>query len=165
MLPNAFRPMLALPLLFSPALAFAQQAPHVSIASAQLFNARTGQMSPNVFEQGEAWGNTPAGPYASTATFIVVRIDFGARQPVPAGARVALVATDVRRVGRKLIRRTLLSSSAVIGPAAPDGTTHVGFWLSETGCRPISLNLTLIGANGTSTLATARGELPFACYE
>jgi hypothetical protein len=165
MLLNAFRPILAALLLLGPTLASAQQAPQISIASAHLFNARTGQMSPDVFQNADAWSNTPAGPFASTATFVVVRVDFGARQPVPVGARVALVATDVRRVGRKLLRRIVSSSSAMIGPASSDGTTHVGFWLSDTGCRPITLTMTLFGANTISMLAKGRGELPFACYE
>jgi hypothetical protein len=161
----AFRPLLAAPLLFFPALAFAQQAPQITIASAQLFNARTGQLSTDVLRNADAWGNTPAGPFGATSTLITVRVDVGANQPVPVGARVGLVATDVRRVGRKLIRRTLASSSAVIGPAAPDGKTHVGFWLAETGCRTITLSITLSAANGTTPLATGSGELPFACNE
>jgi len=160
----AFATLFVAPVLFA-SMAAAQTSPRIGIASAQFFNARTGQLSADVLNTAEAWGNTPAGPFASTSTFVTVRVDFGANQPVPVGARAALTATDVRRVGRKLVRRTLSSSSAQIGPAASDGSTHIGFWLADTGCRPITLNLVLTAANGTTVLATGRGELPFACYE
>lgn len=128
-------------------------APAVSIR-AMLFNNRTGGLSGDVVADTSRLGNVPAGDYASTATLVVVRVAFAKDRDYPS-ARVRLVATAGR--GRVLLDRT-----QPVGAIGPDNVTHVGFWLSGTGCEPLALAATLT-TPGPS--ATARVAVPFTCHE
>lgn len=144
------------------AAAHAQQAPQVSGFQAFLFNSETGTLSPDILATDESLGNVPAGPFASVSTFIVVKIDFGAKQPVPANAQVRLVAKEAATPQAGTATRVILDRKAKLGPVATDGTTHVGFWLGDTGCRNITLRATLTAGVGSVSKDTA---LPFTCYE
>ena len=110
-------------------------------------------------------GNVPAGPLSAVSALVVVRIAFGAEAAVPEGARVQLVATEAPVRGRAA--RVLLDRSARLGPVAPDGTTHVGFWVDDIGCATITLRARLASGKAKASNAAARGqaELPFTCYE
>jgi hypothetical protein len=135
--------------------------PQVAKVSAFLLNSRTGQLSGDVIGRDDL-GNVPAGPLASVSTLVVVRIAFGPDGALPPpAARLRLVATVPGPRGGKGAR-VLLDQAARLGPVAQDGTTHVGFWLPDTGCRPVTLRATLTGA---ARPAAARAELGFACYE
>lgn len=139
------------------ALADAAKTARISGFRALLFNSRTGTLSDDVLKGQVELGNVPAGEFASVSTLVVVDVDFGENMPVPPRARVRLVVTEEGASPRKLLDRT-----DRLGPVARDGTTHVAFWLPETGCRTITLRATLSGAGRA---VTKTETLPFACYE
>jgi hypothetical protein len=142
--------------------AHAQQAPEVSGFQAFLFNSKTGALSPDVLTMEEGLGNVPIGPFASVSTFVVVKIDFGPKQPAPVDARVRLVAKEAATPHARTATRVILDRRAKLGPVADDGTAHVGFWLADTGCRNITLRATLTAGATSASKDTA---LPFTCYE
>lgn len=148
--------LLALLLGGFPAGLSAQQRPEVSGFQAFLFNSTTGTLSPDILTMNGV-GNAPAGEYKSVSTFVVVRVSIGKDAPIPAAARLRLVATE----GGAPRGRVLLDRTVRLGPVAADGTTFAGFWLADTGCRPITLHATLAGKGGS----TKDTVLPFACYE
>ena len=47
-------------------------------------------------------------------------------------------------------------------PVNADGITNVGFWLSATGCRSVTLKAFLVGVTAAKPITEV---LPFACYE
>ncbi|MES2057435.1 MAG: hypothetical protein V4564_15990 [Pseudomonadota bacterium] len=146
-----------------PGAVHAGPAPQIAGFQAFLFNSRTGALSPDVLAAGTPLGNVPAGDQASVSTLVVVRVDFGKDMPIPDAAQVRLVASEAGpRTRGKPVARILLDRTSKIGPVAADGTTHIGFWLADTGCRTITLKATLL--NGKAG-ATRDSELPFACYE
>lgn len=140
----------------------AQQAPQISGFQAFLFNSKTGALSPDMLTMEQGLGNVPIGPFASVSTFVVVKIDFGPKQPVSADAQIRLVAKEAATPHARAATRVILDRRAKLGPVADDGTTHVGFWLAGTGCRNIALRATLT-AGATSALKET--ALPFICYE
>jgi len=133
--------------------------PRIAGFQARLFNSRTGALSADVLAGQVELGNVPAGELASVSTLVVVDVDFGEGLPVPQKARVRLVATEV---GRRGPNRQLLDSTERPGPVAKDGTTHIAFWLPNTGCKTVTLRATLLGASQRSTKTQT---IPFACYE
>lgn len=138
-------------------------APQVSGFQAFLFNSKTGTLSPDVLAANTALGNVPAGDYASVSTLVVVRIDIGKDMPVPDAAQLRLVASEAGAATRgKAAARIVLDRTAKLGPVGPDGATHIGFWLTGTGCRTITLKATLLTGKVSSASSTV---LPFACYE
>jgi len=156
----AFRLACAL-ILFAGLLAGASsqaaEYPKVSGFSAYLLNSETGQLSGDMIGREHELGNVPAGPLASTSTLVVVHIALGPKSILAGQVRLEVTA---RRHGSA--RRVLLNRVSRLGPIAKDGTTHAGFWLSETGCEKLEMKATLtVGSERTS----AQGELPFNCYE
>ena len=133
----------------------AESDPVVSIR-ALLFNNRTGTFSEDVIADTSRVGNVPAGDYASTSTLIVVRVAFARDRDYPS-ARVRLVATAGERRPRVVLDRTVR-----IGAIGADKATHVGFWLTDTGCVPLKLVATLTTPGPT---ATGRAAVPFTCNE
>jgi hypothetical protein len=137
---------------------------------ALLFNAKTGGFSDDVLASGAAeLGNVPASSFASKSTFVIVRVNLGPNQPVSHPLRVRLVATDlgripaVRATKQAPPRRVLLDQTARLGPVNPQGQSHVGFWLDDTGCDTVELNAKVVG--GTMSAAPMTATLAFACYE
>lgn len=123
-----------------------------------LLNGATGRLSTDVLAGSTQLGNVVSGEFSSTSTLVVVKVALGADAPLPQQARVRLLAT----VTGKKPGRPLLDSTAKLGAIGSDGSAYVGFWLADTGCKPISLTATLIGARSTGS---GTAVLPFACYE
>jgi hypothetical protein len=153
-------PLLALLL----AAAAPAEFPRMSGFSAYLLNSRTGRLSGDVMVSTDQLGNVPAGPLSAVSTLVVVRVAFGPEATVPQGARVRLVATVASGHGRS--GRVLLDRVSQLGPVADDGSTHVGFWLDDTKCAPVTLRASLLpGQTSKVASATAQAILPFACNE
>ncbi|WP_425230632.1 hypothetical protein [Sphingomonas sp.] len=131
--------------------------PRIAGFKAFLFNSRNGTLSRDVLTDTAQLGNVMTGDLSSVSTFVVVTVAFGPRASVPDHARVRLVARTAGRRGRVLLDR-----SARLGPVDEDGTTHVGFWLDDTGCDTIDFRAVLVGGG---TPAHGEATLPFACYE
>jgi hypothetical protein len=146
--------------LLGAALPQAPAYPQVSGFSAYLLNSRTGTLSGDMIGHDDELGNVPAGPLSSVSTLVVVRVAFGPEAALPANGRVRLVATAAARPGAA--RRVLLDRVARLGPVADDGTTHIGFWLDDTGCATITLRATLTAGPAT---ASKQEVLPFTCNE
>lgn len=146
----------------------AQAPAKITEIQAKAFESRTGTFSENLIGPGaRELGNMPMGKNASVSTFIIVKVEFGKDSPVPAGAKVRLVATKSGSAPFSLNKkdqrkRVILDSSSLLGPADTDGTTYVGFWLKRTDCRTVVLSASLTGVTGTSTKVET---LPFTCYE
>lgn len=162
------------PALFALGLVLAQAAPgaaqepaRVAAFQAFLFNSRTGAMSGDVLaKEAPELGNVPSSEYASVATLVVARIEFGKQAAVPK-AQVRLVATESASMPFAANRlrstsRVILDRTSELGPVNAGGSTYVGFWLAPTGCRSISLKASLVGVKNAVPLS---GELPFACHE
>lgn len=148
--------------------AFAQKAPEISGIQAKLFNSKTGTFSTNVLAEGAPeLGNVPAGDLASVSVFVTVKIDLGPKASVPKNLSVRLVASEntsqpfAANKG-KAGSRVILNSTSKLGPVDSNGKTFVGFWLTGTGCRSVTLKAALIGVQNS---ATKTEVLPFACYE
>ena len=148
--------------LGSAAGAAGRPAPALAGFQAFLFNSVTGSLSKNVIGSESELGNVPASGFASVSTLIVVRIAFGRDASVPAHTTVRLIATEGGTPGRKAAAKVVLDRTARLGPVGPDGTTNVGFWLDDTGCKPISLRALLSSGR---VVSTKESVLPFSCYE
>ncbi len=148
--------------------AAAQGTVRLGAFKAYLFSSKTGSLSADMLAKGAPeLGNVPSGDYASVSTFIAVRVDIDHEAPVPQSLRVRLLATESGAMpfasGRTRARdRIILDSNGTLGPANADGSTYVGFWLANTGCRSIKLEAHLVGVKNAPTLAET---LPFTCYE
>lgn len=146
----------------------AQAPAKIAEIQARAFESRTGTFSENLIGSGaRELGNMPAGPNASVSTFIIVKVQFGKDSPVPAAAKVRLIATESGSApfssnSKSQRKRIILDSLSSLGPADSNGTTYVGFWLERTDCRTIVLNASLRGIAGTSSRVET---LPFTCYE
>ncbi|MEZ5423749.1 MAG: hypothetical protein R2682_11775 [Pyrinomonadaceae bacterium] len=146
----------------------AQAPAKIAEIQARAFESRTGTFSENLIGSGaRELGNMPSGPNASVSTFIIVKVQFGKDSPVPAAAKVRLVATETGSTpfssnSKTQRRKIILDTSSSLGPADSDGTTYVGFWLERTDCRTIVLNASLRGVAGATSMVET---LPFTCYE
>lgn len=147
----------------------AQSRPEIVLERFQafLFNARTGSLSADVLQEPRPdLGNVPIGSFASTSTLVVVKIKVG-RAPTPKTLRVRLVATEsgTAKFAPKGVAgrdRVILDQSSPLGQQNEEGMTHVGFWLSGTGCRSVQLKATLTGGPTSPALTET---IPFICYE
>lgn len=150
----------------SPALA--QDAPKIAGFEAHLFNSKTGLLSANMLaKQAPQFGNVPAGELASVSALIVVKVEFGKESAIPPDARARLIATEggvmpFAEKSKKESQRVILDSTVRLGPVNADGSTYVGFWLANTGCKTISIRASLLGMKAKPTLTEI---LPFTCYE
>lgn len=146
----------------------AQHSRQIAGFQAFLFNSQTGALSGDMLAKGAPeMGNVPSGEFASVATLVVVKIEFGKEAAIPEKAQVRLVATESGSMPFAVNRtntgdRVILNKTSGLGPISPEGATYVGFWLADTGCRTISLKASLIGVKDAASLT---GVLPFACYE
>lgn len=150
------------------ASAIAQDSARIAGFQAYLFNSRTGELSADMLAKtAPEMGNVPSGKFASVSTLVVVRIEFGKHASIPDRAQVRLIATESGSMpfaaNRTKIRsRVILDHTSRLGPVSAEGTTHVGFWLADTGCRSIGLKASMVGV---SNAASSTSVLPFACYE
>ena len=145
----------------------AQTSTRISDIQARLFNSKTGDFSPNIFgPDPPELGNVIIGEYASTSTFVVVEVKVARGVSIPLNATVRLVATESGKApfggGRRGPDRVILNSVSKLGLVEAGGTTNVGFWLNDTGCRVVKLKATLTGFGRAAPLEK---EIPFVCYE
>ncbi len=122
-----------------------------------LFNSGKGTFSPDIIKNRVALGNVVASEYDSVSTFIVVAVSSGSA-PLPETARLTLTATAAGRKGA----RVLIDSSQRPKPSGNPGVTHVGFWLPDTGCDPVTLRATLTVGGRAASQTT---KLDFHCSE
>ena len=140
----------------------------IAAFKAYLFSSKTGVLSADMLAKGAPeMGNIPSGDFASVSTFITVKVDLDHQAPIPQGLQIRLLATESgampfssRRA--KASDRIILNSTSALGPANAEGSTYVGFWLPNTGCRSISLKAYLVGVKNAPPLSEV---LPFTCYE
>lgn len=156
---------LAVSLLVGTAAWADDAAPRLTI-EARLFGSTTGQLSENVLgPDGPELGNVVMGENASTSTFVTVHIT--AEPPLPAGAKVRLLAVELASEGQTETSPSggaLLDSAVDVPPtAAGNKDTYVGFWLADTGCTPIALKAELVAPEAPT--ASADATLDFTCHE
>lgn len=162
-------------MLYSLAFAFkfavpvaAEGAARITAFKVYLFSSKTGVLSADMLaKRAPAMGNIPSGDFASVSTFITVKVDLDHQARIPQGLQIRLLATEsgampFSSTRAKASDRIILNSTSTLGPANADGSTYVGFWLPNTGCRSISLKATLVGVPNTPPLSEV---LPFTCYE
>ena len=89
----------------------------------------------------------------SHSTLVVVEVT-GEPGAFEVGRSVELTATVGGRV--------TLRQAVDLGPLSDRGRRFIGFWLYDTGCRPVSLSARVLGQRQPSTI---RAEIPFICGE
>lgn len=140
----------------APAMAPQAAVPTAIGIKALLFNGETGGFSEDVIADQSGLGQVPIGDYRSTSMLVVVRISYG-RSPTFPSASVRLLANVVGRRPRVFVDRTV-----PLRAMSEDNTGHVAFWLDGTGCEPLKLRVTLVGAGA---VPAKYADLPFICYE
>jgi hypothetical protein len=162
-----WRTAISFAILFATSAA-AQSRPRLAGFEAYLFNSKTGRLSQDMLAKGAPeLGNVRSSEFASVSTLVVVRIEFGAEAPVPAKMQIRLTATETGSTpfagkNEKAGNRSLLDKTSAMGPVNEKGTSYVGFWLDNTGCRTITLRASIVGAVDARPITRV---LPFACYE
>ncbi len=136
---------------------------------AKLFNAKSGTFSTDILAAGAAeLFNVVARDDPSSASFVIVSVALADSKLVPSDSRVRLVAREpVARSatsGKSAPARTLLDQTAKLGAISKGGVTHLGFWLPDTGCRPVQLKATLTVAR-QPIIISADSVIPFVCGE
>jgi len=149
------------------AVGLPQQSVTLTGFQALLFNSKTGAFSADVLSKHLQWGNVPAGEFASVSTLVIVKVQVPNSAPTPKGVRVRLTAIEKGSIPfaaktTKEPDRVILDRTEALGPVNADGVTNVGFWLSATGCRSITLKAFLVGVTAAKPITEV---LPFACYE
>jgi len=157
----AFIPILLVGLLGATS-SQASEYPKVTGFSAYLLNSQTGQLSHDVIKHEDGLGNVPASDFASVSTLVVVHVALGPESKLEGQVQLEVTGGGAIFGPRRPVRRQLLNHVSRMGPIAKDGTTHVGFWLDDTGCETLTLKATVIVG---STRASKKDVVPFACYE
>ena len=153
-------------------------ATHVALAAepvanitlqAKLFNGKSGTFSTDVLASGAAeLVNVVARDDPSNATFVIVAVTLADGKVVLSDSRVRLVAhelgTRIAGTRKPSPSRTLLDKTVQLGSVSKGGVTHLGFWLPDTGCRPVQLKATLTVARQPISIS-AESLIPFACGE
>ena len=101
------------------------------------------------------------------SALVVVRVALGAEAPVPDKMQIRLTAAETGSTpfaGKdgKARERMLLDKTSTLGPVNENGTSYIGFWLDNTGCRTITLRASIVG---TADAPPITRVLPFTCYE
>ena len=134
----------------------ADRTPRVEKIQARLFLADTGTWSEPVPKNATLW-NTPIGEgwakQPSTATFVTIALSGPAGHFEP-NWRLEMQAT------RAQDGKTLVRQSQPLGTFSAQGRQHVGFWLPDTGCTPLTIQARLLPNGTPATLS-----LPFGCGE
>ncbi len=136
---------------------------------AKLFNGTSGTFSTDVLLPGAAeLVNVVARDDPSNSTFVIVAVTLADGKVVPSDSRVRLVARELatRTVGTRKPSpaRTVIDKTVQLGSVTKGGVTHLGFWLSDTGCRPVQLKATLTVARQPISISTD-ALIPFVCAE
>jgi hypothetical protein len=132
-----------------------------------LFNSENGSFSGNMLaKNAPELGNVPSSKFASTSTFIVIKMHIPRDSPVPRNMRVRLVAVESGSMpfssSPRRPDRIILDATTTLQSFGADGITYVGFWLANTGCRSIDLKATLVGHKAVVPFSQT---LPFTCFE
>jgi hypothetical protein len=147
--------------LFAPSIALAVDAVATLDIQAKLFRHKMGAFSNNVLVPGgPELGNVVAGDDASNATLVLVLIELAEKKAISSTSSVRLVARETQARGA----RPLLDRTQQVGTIERGGRTHVAFWITGTGCRPIALSATLT-VKGYPSQISKNAELPFVCNE
>lgn len=130
---------------------------------ARLFRSGSGQFSANLLAPGAPeLVNVVAAPDPSTAILVLVVVKLGPDQAVSSNSKVSLVVRENASRGRK--GKTLPARTASLGPVARGATTHIPFWLQDTGCTPLTLTARIV-LPGQSVPTPVVADVPFACSE
>ena len=124
----------------------------IAAMKAMLFYGQTGKSSPDLFgPSAPTLRNVTTGVGQSTATLVVVEIT-GQPDSYAPTRKITLRATAE---GRVLLTRTI-----GIGRPADDGKFYTAFWIYDTGCVPVVLNVRLVGQTPEGVL---QKTLNFKC--
>jgi len=139
-------------------------APEISGMRAHLFQNKSAQLSQDILDPkyGGSW-NIIAGPNSANATLVVVEVSgppggtytgyFGPRTKY----MVHLVAQELGRRPKALLDRT-----DAIPVLNDNGKVYVAFLVHPSGCAPVRLTATIVGARPSKPLERS---LNFACGE
>ena len=132
---------------------------------AKLFFSKSASFSADVLApNGPELVNVVARDDPSGATLVLVAVALPGGLSLPADSHVRLVALAAGK-GRTPATR-LLDSTVRLGVVGTGGTTHLGFWLPATGCRPVQLRATLTAARQSGAGSVSiQSLIPFACGE
>jgi hypothetical protein len=128
----------------------------IDAVTARLYYAHTGTLSKPIGENSGLWNTIIGGGGAeepSNATLIEAVVSGKAGDYVPA-TYVDLLVTDTKtkkRIGKQ---------SEAVGVLSNTGRFHLGFWLRDTGCTPLTITATLRGSSEKTTI-----RVPFECGE
>ncbi len=137
-------------------------APRLAL-EARLYYSGSGTFSDDVLKPGGPdLVNVVAHPDPSSASLVTVVISLAKDALLRAPTRLRVVARERPEPHRGA--HTLVNSTVTVAPVARGGSTHVGFWLEGTGCRPIEVKATLTEA-GRSAPVTATTLIAFSCAE
>jgi hypothetical protein len=147
----------------SPCFAVARDQPPTLTLQAKLFYSKSANFSTDMLAPGgPELGNVVIRDDPSTSSFVIVAIAVADNQELPFNARVRLVAREVTKApGRS---RVVLDRTMTLVGGRKGGSTHVGFWLPDVGCRPVALVATLSAAKLPKPVST-EAMLPFVCNE
>jgi hypothetical protein len=90
----------------------------------------------------------------SSSTFVVVEISRPAAEANLPNRRISFNATAKGRV--------VLNRTVPIGLFGANGKYYAGFWLYDTGCQPVTINVRILGQ---AQPAAKTATIPFACGE
>lgn len=129
---------------------------------ARLFHSGSGQFSADLLQPGAPdLVNVVAAKDPSSAALVTVVVTLPKDLAVPSETQVHLLA---RERGTRGANRVLADRRLPLGALARGGSTHLGFWLQGTGCRPVELQATLKLPAAVAPVVS-RATLPFACGE
>jgi hypothetical protein len=132
----------------------------ITAIQAHLFYSKTGLLSEDILTQDVRLVNIVAASNPSTSTLVKVRIAYANKNNGQAGGTIKIVGTEYDRRTKQtsvVINQTV----ALIGANEEEGS-YIGFWLKDTGCRPIELKVTATLAGKASK---KNATLPFVCNE
>ena len=130
---------------------------------ARLFRAKTGSLSPDVLApDGPPLVNVIASPDPPSATLIVVVVKLPPGESLSSDTLLRLTVRE--QLAHRSRARVMFDRRVKVGAIESGGTTHLGFWLEGTGCKPLSL-VAKLSVAGTAEPMSVSATLPFACGE
>lgn len=130
---------------------------------AKLFQSKSGTFTADVLAAGAPeLVNVVARDDPSTSSLVVVAVALADGKVLPADSSVRLVARERASHGGRA--RTVVDKTVPLGSVSKGGTAHLGFWLSDVGCRAVELKVTMTVARQPVSLSAA-SIIPFICNE